>query len=52
MFGSPVFLAIDDESDGKHVEDSLERHFLLLHLLIDGEGGLGADLQFILNAFV
>ena len=47
-----VLLAVYDEPDRKHVEDALEGHLLLLHLLIDGEGGLRAHFQFILYAFV
>jgi len=35
MLNSPVFLAVDDEADGEHVEYSFKRHLLLLHLLVD-----------------
>ena len=47
-----VFLTVNDEPDRKDVEDALEGHLLLLHLLVDGESGLRAHLQFILDAFV
>ncbi len=42
-----VFRAVDDETDGKHVEDPFEGHLLLDHLAPDGVGGLGADLQLV-----
>ena len=43
-------IAVDDKADGKNIVHTLERHFLLHHLLPDGVGGLGADFQFVLNA--
>ena len=52
MLGSPVGLAVDDEPDGEHVEHALERHLLLLHLLVDGEGRLGADFKLVDDALV
>ena len=42
-----VRLAVDDEADGEHVEDALERHFLHLHLAPYRPGALSADLQFV-----
>ena len=52
MLHSPVFLAVDDESDGKDVVYAFERHLLLLHLLVYGQRGLRAYLQLVLYAFV
>ena len=43
-------VAVDDEADGKDIVHALERHFLLLHLLPDGVGGLGTDFQFVADA--
>ena len=47
-----VVLAVDDEADGKDIVDTLERHFLHLHLAVDGVGALGPDLQFVDDARV
>ena len=52
VFDVPVLFAVDDEPDCEYVEDALERHILLLHLLVDGQCCLGADLQFVFDAFV
>ena len=50
MLHRAVLLAIDDEADGEHVIDSVEIDFLLLHLLPDGESGLGAGLELVFDA--
>ena len=42
---SPV--AVNDEPDGEDIVHPVKIHFLLLHFLPDGPGGLGADLQFV-----
>ena len=52
MLDGPLLLAIDDETDRKHVKHSLERHLLLLHLLIYRKRSLRADLQLILDTLV
>ena len=52
MFCLPVILAINDETYCEHIEDTFERHLLLLHLLVDGQGCLGADLQLVGYAFI
>ena len=45
-----VIRTVDDEADREHVEDAFERDLLLDHLGPDGVGGLGADLQLVLDA--
>ena len=51
MLDSSVFLTVNDESDGEHVEDSFERNLLLHHLPVYGQCSLRADLQLVLNSF-
>ena len=46
-FALVVGVAVDDEPYGENVIDTLERNLLLLHLLVDGVGGLGPDFQFV-----
>ena len=43
-------VAVYDEADGEYVENALERHVLLHHLLPDGISGLGAHLQLVPDA--
>ena len=45
-------VTIDDEADGKHIVNPFKRHFLLDHLGPYRIGGLGPDLQLILDAGV
>ena len=52
MLGLPVLLTVYDEADGKHIEDTFERHLLFLHLLVDGEGCLRPYFQLVLYAFI
>ena len=49
MLDSTVILAVYDESYGEHVIHAIEVHLLLLHLLPDGECGLGAGLELVFD---
>ena len=42
-----VGVAVNDEPYGENVIDTLEWNLLLLHLLVDGVGGLGPDFQLV-----
>ena len=47
-----ICITIDYESYGEHVIHTLERNFLLLHLLIYRVCSLGPDLEFVFDACV
>ena len=52
MLDRLVFFTVYDEAYSEYVEDSFKRNLLFLHLLIDGQGSLCADLELVLDALV
>ena len=48
----PVLLAVDDETYGEHIEDTFERHLLLLHFPVYGQCCLGTHLKLVLYSLI
>ena len=45
-----VRVAVNDETDCENIIYALKRHFLFLHLLVDGICSLCADFEFVLDS--
>ena len=52
MFHLLVLFTVDDEPYGENIEDAFERHLLLLHFAVDGQGSLGPNFQLVVNPVV